>query len=197
MKIGILLVIILPLPVLIFILVTAFPIIPNNLREISIRIVDKGNDEPIANILCYYVLETAWLKNIVGIPLSDPVNYRYIGLEAFRSNNDGEITIKNKIIFLKLYERIFRERIYINLGNQKKKKVEGNEVKSFIVNFDSDNLSFINPHYKGFIIYSGIDKVNTQVPLNKTDYYSLLVLNGNNLQSCKTQNVIIRLEETM
>lgn len=177
----------------IFILITKLPTIPHKFRNLRIEIVDSVTQKPLNNINVYYILETAAPADFLGIPLLDPINFRYIKFGHYKSNINGIVEIKNRLLFLKLYEKVFCERVYINLDIESNNGNYKNPAKNFFFNIIKDKkLIYPNKNYRGAIIYSGIDKNNIKKNVIKEKQYDLIILDGKNLES--KDDVIITVE---
>lgn len=173
-------------------LITRLPTIPTKFRSLRIEIVDAITKKPISDINIYYELEVAGPNNFLGISLIDPINFRYVKLEKHKSNLHGLVNIKNKLTFLKLYEKIFRERVYVNLEIESNDSDYKKQAEKFITKFEEEKLVYPNKKYRGMIIYSGTDKKNIKKEVIRNNKYDLIILDGINLES--KDDVIITVE---
>ena len=175
------------------IFITQLPTIPTKFRNLRIEIIDASTKRPVNDINVYYILETAGPDNLLGIPLLDPINIRYVKLKQFESNANGIVEIKNNLLFFKLYEKIFCERVYINLDIESNNGKYKNHAKNFFFNLKkAESLICLDEHYRGVIIYSGSDKKNITKTVSKMEKYDLIFLDGKNLES--KDDVIITVE---
>jgi hypothetical protein len=173
----------------------------SEVRSIKIKVVDKETLSPIKGVVIYYQLETAGFEKILGfIPKIDPVEYRYPLTEEYSTDADGTIIIPERKIHLELYEKLYSEKICLNL-EIKNEFIEGNNKKGSFFRFfnihDFKNVEkFYNPieFYKGFVIYNFKDDLdsNTQGGTKRQKFN--ILWNGRSFEK-KEESFTIELEK--
>jgi len=94
---------------------TNLPLYREKVRPIKVLVIDGFNSKPVENAIVYYCIKTVRVKNILGIPMIAPFDYRDVVRKQFYTDKNGCIYLPQQKVYLKLYEKVFREYIYINL----------------------------------------------------------------------------------
>jgi hypothetical protein len=180
--------------VTIFILValglTNLPLYREKVRPIKVLVIDGFNSKPVENAIVYYCLKTVRVKNILGIPMIAPFDYRDVVRKQFYTDKNGCIYLPQQKVYFKLYEKVFREYIYINLDLIEKtgKKEEY---------FKAPKGSILNPinRLKGAIIESTKKELaqGDYPPELKTDIFEHIINEKSLLK--KYDELVILLEE--
>ena len=89
--------------------------IGQTIRPFEIQVVDVATRTPLPEVILYYQLNGARPKHFLGIPLIEPIIYRYLVQECYRTDSNGYVRIPPRTVRLKLYEKVLSEYIYINL----------------------------------------------------------------------------------
>lgn len=150
--------------ILIIAMITQLPIIPSKVRPITIIVVDGTSKKPISNVLLYYRIDLAGPSNLLGIPIVDPINFRKALIKTYRSDDSGVIIIPGVTVLGKLYEKVYCEKVYLNLAytNESKENIEnfqenaGEFIKYFNIHDFLNTERFFTPlaKYRGFVISS-------------------------------------------
>lgn len=188
----------------IIVTVIALAIIINNVfsiktNEIKLKVVDSVTEEPLNNIKIYYKAMTSRIDNKFGFPILDPILYENRIYKEFKTDKDGCVIIPEYKIDARLYEKLLRISININLDMNSsfvKSKYES-DAKTFYENSyqRQNNIKFINPNekYKGVYLVIPIYKENPDdYDSTEFDEYKMIIdsegLKKGNL------NYIIKLE---
>jgi hypothetical protein len=168
---------------------TNFPLYKEKVRPIKVQVLDGLNDEPLKNVIVYYNVKTVRVKNLLGIPIIDPLEYRDVVRKKLFTDNNGCIDLPQQKVYLKLYEEVLREYICLNLDLKEKSK----RMEDF---FESPRGSILNPikYLKGAIIESSKIELNpNEYNLNSENENSKRIFNGESLLK-ESDQLIIRLE---
>jgi hypothetical protein len=138
---------------------TNFSMYKEEVRPIKLQILDEVTGEPVRNTIVYYRVQTARIKNILGLPLIDPVYYRNVVEERYYTDEQGCLNLPRRKVYLKLYEHVGREHIYVNLELIKKTE----KMEDFFKATIEKNYNPIG-YLKGVIIYS------SKYDIHPTDY---------------------------
>src|SRR5690554_6338969 len=94
--------------IVIFLLVavglTNFSMYRKTMRPIKLQVLDGVTGEPVKDAIVYYRVETARIKNILGLPLIDPVYYRNVVEKRYYTDEQGCLILPKRKVYLKLYE---------------------------------------------------------------------------------------------
>jgi hypothetical protein len=167
----------------IFILIITLPTIPTQFRDLRIEIIDARTKKPLSNINVYYILEACGPGNLLGIPVLDPIHFRYVKFGHYESNINGIVEIKNEVLFLKLYEKIFWEGVAINLDVESNNNDYKKRTRNFFFNHNDEKLICLNKNYGGVKINSLTYIKNIKKKVVKEKKYDLVSLDGKNLES--------------
>jgi hypothetical protein len=118
-------------------------------RPIKLQVLDGTTGEPVKDAIVYYRVQTTRIKNFLGIPLIDPVYYRNVVQERYYTDSEGYVNFPSRNVYLKLYESVGREYIYVNLELIKKTE----KMEDFFKATIEKNYNPIG-YLKGVIIYS-------------------------------------------
>lgn len=108
---------------------TNLSVYKHRVRPIKLQVLDGTTGEPVKDAIVYYRVQTTRIKNLLGIPLIDPVYYRNVVQERYYTDSEGYVNFPSRNVYLKLYESVGREYIYVNLDLVKKT----NQIEDFFV----------------------------------------------------------------
>lgn len=166
---------------------TNFSLYKEEVRPIKVRVLDGSTDEPVENAIVYHRIQTTSIRNILGAPIIDPVYYRDVVQKKYYTDKNGYIDIPRHKVSLRLYEKVEREFIYINLDLVEK--------TDRIEDFFEEPVpagARINPiqYLKGATILSSKVELNLDIP--EIELFKG-ILNENSLLK-ESDELIIRLE---
>jgi hypothetical protein len=165
---------------------TNFSMYKEEVRPIKLQIIDEVTGEPVRNAIVYYRVQTARIKNILGLPLIDPVYYRNVVEERYYTDEQGCLNLPRRKVYLKLYEHVGREHIYVNLDLVKKT----NRIEDFFVEpVPKGAMCNSIKHFKGAKILSS--KVELNLEVSDVGIFEFIP-NDNSLLK-KSDELIIRL----
>jgi len=100
----------------------AFNIYAEDVRPLSLTVLDAETGEPVPNVPVYYELLTAGRERfLLFFWKIDPVVYRPIIRKAYTTDNAGRVTISAESVSLRKHEQLFEERMYINIDHNRDK----------------------------------------------------------------------------
>ncbi|HHU51816.1 MAG TPA: hypothetical protein GXZ36_08365 [Firmicutes bacterium] len=166
---------------------TNLPLYKEFVRPIKIQVLDAFNDQPVANAVVYYRVETTRIKNLLGIPIIDPIYYRDVIQEKYVTDNDGFVDIPRHKVSLVLYEKIYLEYIYINLDSIEK----NNNIEVFFKRPVQEGVR-INPisYLKGVVLLSSKGDLNYDI----YDSKNFTVISNERGLLKEAEEIIVQLE---
>ncbi len=100
----------------------AFSTYSEEVRPLSLTVLDAETGEPIPNVPVYYELLTAGRERfLLFFWKIDPVVYRPILRKTYITDNNGRVTISAESVSLRKHEQLFEEGIYINIDHVRDK----------------------------------------------------------------------------
>ena len=149
--------------IIIIISVIASAIIINNVftintNEIRLKVIDSDTEKPLNDIKIYYKAMTSRIDNKYGFPILDPILFEDRIYKEYKTNKDGCVIIPEYKITARLYEKLYKISIDINLDIDKlyvESKYDS-DAKRFYENtyLRQKNIKFVNPNekYKGIFL---------------------------------------------
>lgn len=127
--------------------------VAETIRPLEVLVVDAQTQTPLTNVVLYYQLECARPKSFLGIPLIDPIIYRDLVQESFRTDSNGFVRIPKRTVRLKFHEKVLSEYIHVNLDASPQPS-RGHDQHTVLHFTAQDTLCNPLPAYDGALIRS-------------------------------------------
>lgn len=133
---------------------TKLPLCMKAVHPVRIKVISQTTKKPLKNINIIYTLESVRHNNYFGLKdIFGCEDYKKIIIKNIKTNEQGEVYLPKKIIFLHLYEDIYKELFHINLNLKTADIMNKNNIENFNAALIA-RKGIINPNtaFKGFIV---------------------------------------------